>query len=523
MKREDRTPIHVSISAHALSYTSRGDLEAIEGTIENITARRWVEETSRRLAAIVESSQDAIIVKTLDGIITSWNRGAQRLYGHSAEEAVGCHISMLVPPERPEEIPGILRRLRRGMKIEHYETVRVTKDGRYLDISLSVFPIEDAEGNVVSALTIAHDITEYKHIEEELRRSEKRFGAIFEQAAVGMAQVGLDGRWLRINRKLCEIVGYSREELLRKTFLDMTHPEDLDKDLDQMGRLLEGEIQTYSLEKRYLRKDSSAVWTNSTLTLMRGLSEEPDYFVSVIEDITERKRTEDAMEEVREAERTRIARDLHDGPLQDIAYALKEAEIVQLISENEGLRGRAGHVIETLTRAGRELRSAVYDLRQEEVQDKPLPRLLESLVELNQAMVPDREIELEIGEDLPAMTSSAAVDLLRIFQEALTNVRRHSGAGRVRVALCAAGEELVAEVSDDGHGFTSGMVSGVGTNSMRERAAGVDGEITVESEPGNGTRVQLRAPLSAVSALGRKAEVGDVASRYSHREGPAGP
>src|SRR5215211_537245 len=128
------------------------------------------EEESARLAAIVESSDDVIIGKTLEGIITSWNKGAERLYGYSAEETVGQPISMLVPPERPDEVPRILESLRRGEKVDYFETVRVTKDGRKLDISLTVSPIRNSAGDIVGASTIARDITERKRAEETLRQ-----------------------------------------------------------------------------------------------------------------------------------------------------------------------------------------------------------------------------------------------------------------------------------------------------------------------------------------------------------------
>ena len=130
------------------------------------------EEEPARLAAIVESSDDAIISKTLEGIITSWNKGAQRIYGYSAEEALRRPISMLVPPERPDEVPEMLEKIRRGEKVEHYETVRLTKDGRRLDISLSVSPIKDTEGNVVGGSTVARDITGREEAERRLREAE---------------------------------------------------------------------------------------------------------------------------------------------------------------------------------------------------------------------------------------------------------------------------------------------------------------------------------------------------------------
>ena len=126
------------------------------------------------------------------------------------------------------------------------------------------------------------------------RESENQFGAIFEQAAVGMAQVGLDGRWLRVNQRLCDIVGYTREELAPKTFQDITHPDDLKTDLALVGQVLAGELQTYTLEKRYLRKDRSIVAANLTVSLVRDAFGQPAYFISVVEDITVRKRAEAA-------------------------------------------------------------------------------------------------------------------------------------------------------------------------------------------------------------------------------------
>jgi PAS domain S-box-containing protein len=127
---------------------------------------------------------------------------------------------------------------------------------------------------------------------EHLRESERRFRATFEQAAVGMAHVGLDGRWLCVNQKFCDIVGYSRDELMGLTFQDITHPADLQLDLDYLHRLLADEITTYSMEKRYVCKDGSSVWINLTVSLARKPHGEPDYLISVVEDITPRKKAE---------------------------------------------------------------------------------------------------------------------------------------------------------------------------------------------------------------------------------------
>ena len=132
-----------------------------------------------------------------------------------------------------------------------------------------------------------------ERVEEAVRESEERFRATFEQAAVGMALVGLDGRWLRVNRKLCDIVGYGHDEMMGLTFQDITHPDDLETDLAYARQLLAGEIPTYSMEKRYIRKDGSPVWINLTVSLARTPEGQPDYFISVVEDISQRKQAEE--------------------------------------------------------------------------------------------------------------------------------------------------------------------------------------------------------------------------------------
>jgi PAS domain S-box-containing protein len=155
-----------------VAYTSQpivedGQVRGVVVSFRDITGKKRAEESQARLAAIVRSSDDAIIGKTLDGFITNWNRGAEKLYGYSAEEVVGQHISILVPPDHPNDIPKLLERLRRREHISRYETKRSTRDGKVLDVSLTLSPITDSGDNLIGASTIARDITQRKQLEKE--------------------------------------------------------------------------------------------------------------------------------------------------------------------------------------------------------------------------------------------------------------------------------------------------------------------------------------------------------------------
>lgn len=188
-RRRDGSEFPVEIS---LSPVETGNGPIVLSVIRDISDRKHIEEELRRvneelerrktrelrdsqnrLALIVDSSQDAIIGKNLDGIITQWNKGAEQMYGYTAREMIGRNVSLLCPPDQPDEIPGILDKVRHGKRVEYYESVRLTKDGRRLHVSLSVSPIHDADGKIVGASAIGRNITAQKRIEDQLRQSQK--------------------------------------------------------------------------------------------------------------------------------------------------------------------------------------------------------------------------------------------------------------------------------------------------------------------------------------------------------------
>jgi PAS domain S-box-containing protein len=185
IERRDGSSVPVRVTSTPIA-DARGAAVAVVSTFEEIHQDDEAELHRARLAAIVVSSDDAIVSKTLDGVIESWNIGAERVFGYTAAEAIGQHISLIIPADRLGEEAEVLARLRRGEKIDHFETVRRTKDGRFVDISLTVSPIRGADGRIVGASKVARDITERRLADEAIARSRRRYQRIFESAGVSI-------------------------------------------------------------------------------------------------------------------------------------------------------------------------------------------------------------------------------------------------------------------------------------------------------------------------------------------------
>lgn len=182
-----------------------GKVAGLVGVIIDISERKKAENVLRRLAAIVESSDDAIIGKDMDGVITSWNYGAQKIYGYSAEEALGRSINLIVPPEKKNETAFIFDKIKNGEHLKHYETLRITKDGGILNMSLTISPIKDNSGEIIGASTIGRDITERKMMEGELKRRKELLEAQNEASLDGLLVVDENGKRILTNKRLIDL------------------------------------------------------------------------------------------------------------------------------------------------------------------------------------------------------------------------------------------------------------------------------------------------------------------------------
>jgi two-component system, sensor histidine kinase and response regulator len=268
--------------------------------VRDIADRRAAQLQREQLARVVESTNDAVITVDLSGTITSWNAGAERLYGYSADEMIGTpRVAPGAPDASCPDAGQLMPRLIDGEHVTERARPRRRRDGSLIYVDISAAPLRDESGHVIGATSIARDITDQHRLEVDLEQSEARFRETFDEAPIGVALVGPNGRWLEVNRALCEIVGYTEAELLALTFPDITHPDDLDADLQQLGQVLTGEIQTYQMEKRYFHRAGHAIWAKQSVSLVRDERGTPLHFVTHIEDITRAKAAESALREGR--------------------------------------------------------------------------------------------------------------------------------------------------------------------------------------------------------------------------------
>ncbi|HEX8651047.1 MAG TPA: PAS domain S-box protein [Pyrinomonadaceae bacterium] len=298
------------------------DLPDDKSTTDSLADLQSSELAPYWLTAIIESADDAIITKTLDGIITSWNKGAKRIFGYMAEEVIGKPVTILIPADHQDEEPAILARLRAGERIEHYETVRVRKDGSLVDISLTVSPIRGPDGQIIGASKIARDISERKRAEEALRNREEDLTDFIENSAVGLHWVGPDGTILWANKAELELLGYTREEYIGHHIAEFHADSEVIEDI--LGRLTRDET-LHSYEARLRCKDGSIrhVLISSNVRRQNGEFYHTRCFTR---DITERRLAEEALRQSEE----RFAKAFQASPFALTITSLKTSRLLEV-------------------------------------------------------------------------------------------------------------------------------------------------------------------------------------------------
>ena len=315
----------------------QGKAVALHGVSRDITERRKAEEAQRRLAVIVESSRDAILSRTLDGIITTWNRGAEMLYGYTSEEVVGRNVSILIPSEYSGEAQIFQEKLKRGEAVKDYEAVRITKDGRRISVLLTISPIYDIFGRIIGASAIAQDITERKRAEDVLKESEKKYRDLFENAneAIFVAQ---SERLVFINPMLTRMFGYSAAELSAKPFIEFICPDDREMVMDRHRRRLMSENLPSTYNFHIMRRDGKNRLVELSTVLIDW--EGKPATLNFLSDITERSEAEERVKQVAEEWQTTF-----DSISDMVSIQDREYKIVRL---NQAYADAVGMKIEDI-------------------------------------------------------------------------------------------------------------------------------------------------------------------------------
>jgi two-component system CheB/CheR fusion protein len=257
-------------------------------TFIDITEREEQEAERARLAAIVEWSKDAIIGYALDGTITSWNAGAERVLGYQPKTVVGHSLAMLLPAGQEDQFRRLLAACADPEGVTKFEATWRRQNGSTVAIDLSCSPVKDDAGKVVSGSAIARDVTDRRRADRALHDSEFRLTAILEQTSMGLAQTDVEGRFELVNPRFCEIVGRTARELYRLRVQDILHPDDVQQSLDLVRTLL-SERSHFQLDLRFVRPDGSIVWTSNSVTAMLGGDPAPQHIISAVLDISEQK------------------------------------------------------------------------------------------------------------------------------------------------------------------------------------------------------------------------------------------
>ena len=269
---------------------AEGRLVRLTGIVTDITERKQIELAALHVAAIVESSEDAIIGKDMNSTITSWNKGAEKIFGYDSAEMLGTSIMRLIPADRWVEENEILSKIRRGESVENFETLRQTKDGRLIDISVTASPIRNATGIVIGVSKVARDITERKRAEEARQLTETRYRTLFDYAPDGIVIADPKGTYIDGNASMCRMLGYSRAELIGCDASDIVAKSEVPKIEEALNQIKEASF--HHQEWQFRRKDGVLFPAEVIVTPM------PDgNLLGMIRDTSERKRAEEQITE----------------------------------------------------------------------------------------------------------------------------------------------------------------------------------------------------------------------------------
>jgi PAS domain S-box-containing protein len=487
-----------------------GNICSILESNRDITEAIRAQEAQNRLAAIVESSDDAIVSKNLDGIITSWNKAAERMFGYTEDEAIGQHITLIIPPDRKDEEINILARIGRGERIDHFQTARQRKDGTLIDVSVAISPLRNSAGRVIGASKVARDITAQKQAEQALRESEQRYQTVTDASPIMIWMAGTDKLCYYFNKVWLDFVGRPLEQEVGNGWADNVHSDDFDRCLQVYSSNFDAH-RPFEMEYRLRHRSGQYRWI-----LDRGLPRySPDGtfegYVGACLDINERKEVAEKIRiadegfrllKVQDDERRHIARELHDSAGQTLTVlGLSLAQLVEKAEMIDPQLAKEGKEIEEVVQQlHREIRTTSYLLHPPLLDETGIKSALSWYVQ----GVAERSgiaIDFKIAEDFGRLPADLELTIFRIVQECLTNIHRHAESKTACIRVAREKASVRIEVRDEGKGISPERLaeiqtqgSGVGIGGIRERLRRFHGEMRIESY-GSGTIVSATIPI----------------------------
>jgi PAS domain S-box-containing protein len=505
----------------------QAQLSRLLGTLRRQAASERDRHTERErlFSAVVESSNDAIITKALDGTITGWNRAAERLFGFTAAEAVGNRIDIIVPPDRRAEVREILDRMARGETIEHYETLRLHKDGGEVHVSLGISPIRSSAGEIVGASKIARDISESKRTQKALNQEIEERQRIFETSQDLILVTDTAGNFVQVSPSSMTILGYRPEEMIGRSAVEFIHPDDLDSTREEMRSARRGH-QMRNFETRYVHKDGQAV----TLTWMGTWSEPVRRHFFVGRDLTEKRAAE---AQFRQAQKMEAVGQLTGGVAHDFNNILTVITgtigiLTDALADRPQLVAVAKMIDEAAERGASLTKHLLAFARRQPLQPREVDvnaLILETAKLLHPTLGEQIEIAPLLAEDAwtalvdPSQLTTAILNLALNARDAMpaggklaletNNIYLDEGYASMHSEVTVGNYVMIA-VSDTGSGipaadlervfdpfFTTkevGKGTGLGLSMVFGFVKQSNGHIKIYSEEGHGTTVKIYLP-----------------------------
>jgi PAS domain S-box-containing protein len=524
---------------------------------EDVSDRRRLQEKISRLAAIVECSEDAIIGKDLQGTITSWNKGAEKIYGYTEAEVVGKSVSRLFPPKRQEEMLQFLQRVKRGEPIEHYESVRRRKDGREIQVSLAISPIKDWEGQIIGVSTIARDVTEQKRAEGAIARESAKLSAMISGMEEGVVFANTDNVIVEVNGYLCRFLGKPREELVGKRIEELHQGEVLEGLLRRIGHFR----QTPNCEPYVLQRPlgHAEVFLRVQPIYRDGAYDGVVLNVIDVTELVQARRAADAANAAKSTFLANLSHEIRTPMTAILGFAAmiddsidccakcpehrtcmtrtQNKEYVRIIRHNgEHLLGLINDILDiSKIEAGK--------MEIEKVACSPV-QLVEEVLSLMRVRAVEKGLSLEARYEfpLPETIQSDPARVRQVLVNLIGNALKFTARGQVEIAVRCRRDKtgqatLAFDVKDSGIGMTPEQVerlfqpftqadssvtrryggTGLGLTISQRLAEALGGSVTVESRPGEGSTFMFTLRTELPESIRMLNSLSEAAVQVSHQ------